>query len=83
MLKVWKAGGKLSLAQLLRCRVRHFTDGLAIGSESFIEHVFQTLRYAFSEKRESGARKLDGGDWGELRTARKLRVNSITPSGGS
>ncbi|MGK0188715.1 MAG: hypothetical protein ACI9R3_004528 [Verrucomicrobiales bacterium] len=62
--------------------MRHFTDGLAIGSESFIAQVFQSLRHAFSESRVSGTRKLDGGDWGELRTARKLRVNSITPSGG-
>ncbi len=58
---------------------RRFTDGLAIGSESFIEEVFEALRGAFSETRQSGARRMNGGDWGELRTARKLRVNSITP----
>ena len=35
--KVWRSGGKLSLAQLLRCRVRYFSDGLAVGDCSFIE----------------------------------------------
>ncbi len=31
--KVWAAGGKLSLAQLLRCRVRYLSDGMAVGRE--------------------------------------------------
>ncbi len=33
--KIWVAGGKLSLPQLLRCRVRHFTDGMAVGRAIF------------------------------------------------
>ena len=76
--KVFAAGGQLTLAQLLRCRVRHFADGLAVGSESFIERVFATLREAFSERRSTGARSLPGGDWEELRSARDLRVDAIT-----
>jgi putative transposase len=80
--KVWEAGGKLSLAQLLRCRIRYFTDGLAIGSESFVERIFEMMRGAFSEGRERGARKMKGGDWGELRTARDLRVTPISISPG-
>jgi putative transposase len=34
--KVWADGGKLSLAQLLRCRVRYFSDGMVVGRESFV-----------------------------------------------
>ena len=49
--------------------------------EGFIEHVFQTLRAAFSEARQTGARRMAGGDWGELRTARRLRVDPISPGG--
>ena len=80
--KVWHEGGKLSLQQLLRCRVRYFTDALAIGSSSFVEQVFAAKREIFSETRQSGARKLSGGgEWGELRSARALRVEVIQPPG--
>ena len=79
--KVWEAGGRLSLAQLLRCRVRYFSDGLAVGSAGFIEQVFESLRAAFSAARKTGARRMAGGDWGELRTARRLRVDPISPGG--
>ncbi len=82
VLKVWSAGGRLSLQQLLRCRVRYFSDGMAIGSEEFIEHAFQKLRYAFATSRSSGARRMSGGDWGELRAARDLRIAPIDPGGG-
>ncbi|MFT5106671.1 MAG: putative transposase [Verrucomicrobiales bacterium] len=76
--KAWAAGGRLSLAQLLRCRIRYFSDGLAVGSESFVERVFSVLRGAFSDARSTGARRMAGGSWGELRVARKLRVGAIS-----
>ncbi|MFT5855425.1 MAG: putative transposase, partial [Verrucomicrobiales bacterium] len=80
--KVWAAGGKLSLAQLLRCRVRYLGDGVAVGREAFLESVFGVLRERFTEGRESGARRMRGGEgWGELRTLRALRVNPVEPSG--
>ena len=81
--KVWAAGGKLSLAQLLRCRIRYFTDGVVIGSESFVEQFFQARREMFSAGRETGARKLKGGDWEELRSARALGGKPISPPGRS
>ena len=80
--KVWRAGGEMTLAQLLRCTVRYLSDGLAIGSEAFVERIFELKREAFSEKRVSGARKMVGGDWGELRTARALRVDAVAPPSG-
>ena len=79
--KVWNAGGKLTLAQLLRCRVRYFSDGLAVGSAGFLEKVFAAQREAFGALRRSAARKLKGGSWGELRAARDLRVDVISPGG--
>ena len=75
--KVWAAGGKLSLAQLLRCRVRYFSDGLVVGRESFVESVFAVLRDVFTTGRESGARRMVGGGWGELKVARALRVKPV------
>jgi hypothetical protein len=70
-------GGKLSEAEMLRCRVRHFTDGLVIGNESFVEGVFHLARDHFSAKRRSGARKIR-----QVATAlcamRDLRKNAVT-----
>jgi hypothetical protein len=79
--KVWQAGGKLSLAQLLRCRVRYLTDGMAVGSAAFVERVFAANRAAFSLGRQSGARRMKGGAWGELRTARDLKLAAISAPG--
>jgi putative transposase len=79
--KVWHAGGKLSLAQLLRCRVRYMTDGMAIGSRSFLEKLFAAKREIFSERRKTAARRMKGGDWGDLRSARALKVDPISPAG--
>ena len=77
--EVWAAGGELTLAQLLRCRVRYFSDGMALGSESFLELFFAGLREFFSERRHSGARKMSGGDWDGLCSARALRERPIDP----
>lgn len=79
--KVWSDGGKLSMPQLLRCRLRYMSDGLAIGSASFIEKIFRSKREFFSERRRSGARRMRGGEWGELRSARALRVDPVSLSG--
>ncbi len=79
--KVWAAGGRLSLAQLLRCRVRYFTDGMAVGSAAFVERVFHAMRKAFGPRRKTGARRMRGGDWEGLHVARALEVNAITPGG--
>lgn len=76
--KVWAAGGKLSLAQLLRCRVRYFSDGMVIGSELFVESFFNARRSVFSAGRESGARRMRGGHWGGLRCIRALGVEPIS-----
>ena len=76
---VWAAGGKLSLAQLLRCRVRYFSDGLAVGSASFVNSVFAAVREMFTPERETGARRMIGGEWDGLTTARALRVKPVDP----
>ena len=77
--KVWAEGGKLTLAQLLRCRVRYLSDGMAIGRAAFVESVFAAMREAFTSGRQTGARKMVGGEWGELRVARALRVKPVDP----
>jgi len=56
--EVLAKGGRLSEAEMLRCRVRHFTDGLAIGGESFVEGVFALARDRFGPRRRTGARRI-------------------------
>ena len=76
--KVWNAGGKLTLAQLLRCRLRYFSEGMAIGSATFVEQFFNAKRGSFSATRKTGARRMKGGDWEGLRVARALAVEPVS-----
>ena len=59
-------GGKLPLNELLRCRVRYFTDGAILGRRH---------RAHFGATRQTGARPMRGGEWGDLATARALRLS--------
>ena len=77
--EVLAAGGTLPINQVLRCRVRYFTDGAVLGSMAYVEDVFQRHRQRFSPKRKSGSRTMSGGQWGDLCTARRLRLEVITP----
>jgi len=60
--EVLEAGGKLSVSELLRCRVRYFSYGLAFGSKGFVEKVFEKNRALFSERRENGALPVEESD---------------------
>jgi putative transposase len=52
-------------------RVRHFTEGMAIGSKGFIEAMFKARRKAFPPKRIDGARKIQGVRRGGLSRVEK------------
>ena len=69
--------GKLSRAALLRCRVRYFTDGLVLGTKSYVDGVFAHYRNHFGPKRTSGARALREDALGSLFTARQLAVRTV------
>jgi REP element-mobilizing transposase RayT len=62
---------KLSPAELVRTRVRHFTQGLAVGSRAWVEEVFTAHRDSFGPKRATGARKLKSCE-GDLCALRRL-----------
>jgi REP element-mobilizing transposase RayT len=67
----------LTMAKMLRCRVRYFTDGAVIGSKDFVNEAFAGARERFSEKRKDGARKMRGSGAtaaGTLWSMRDLRV---------
>ncbi|MFT5107326.1 MAG: putative transposase, partial [Pseudoalteromonas tetraodonis] len=74
---VCAAGGKLSLAAVLRCRVRYFTDGVVLGSKEFVDEFFEQRKANFGKSRTSGARRMKGAAWGALRVLRDLRVEAV------
>lgn len=57
-LKKLKEGGPLTQAGLLRCKVKYFSDGMALGSKEFVEGVFEARRAWFAENRKNGAREI-------------------------
>jgi hypothetical protein len=70
------AGKNVALRQMLRWKVRYFTDGAVVGSQGFVNDVFDRCRDRFGAKRKTGARKMRGraGAAAELIwTARDLR----------
>lgn len=71
------AKGRLPLNEVLRCRIRYFTDGAILGSRAYVEDAFQRHRADFSLRRQSGARTLKGAEWGDLFSARELRVEPV------
>jgi hypothetical protein len=75
--EVLEAGGTLSRYELMRCHVRYFNDGVALGSRLFIEEVFTQHREFFSDRRKTGARKIRGS---ELFNLRDLKKDPIRPS---
>ena len=70
---VLKQGGTLPLHEILRCRVRYFSDGLVLGSKQFVDAAFARYKDRFGLKRTSGARAMRYGDWNGLATMRDLR----------
>ncbi len=75
--QVLDANGELPLPELLRCRVRYFTDGLVIGSQQFVEQVFEQHRNRYAPGRTQGARPMQHGQWQGLCTLRTLIANAV------
>jgi len=71
--KVIDERGKLSPQELMQCRVRYLSDGVALGSKNFVENVFAMNREQFGPRRKTGARPMKYGDWGGLCTMRDLQ----------
>ncbi len=78
--KVLEEGGELPLHELIRCHVRYFNDGTALGSRLFVEEVFAQNRSLFGNRRKTGARKMKGGEWNGLFCLRNLSHALAAPS---
>ena len=68
--------GKLSPAELVRLRVRYFTDGVVLGGREFVEGIFEAQREQFSPKRKKGARRMTESD-APFYTLRQLRLKPL------
>ncbi len=66
-------GGQLSIAVVLRCRVRYFTDGAILGSSEFVRGFTGAWQLERSRKYPPKANALRGADWGDLSVLRGLR----------
>ena len=70
-------GGELSLGQVLRLRVRHMSDGVALGTREFVNEVFTRHRDMFGPKRKNGARPIRALAAFGLTALRNLRVRAL------
>jgi putative transposase len=68
--------GQLSLPERLRCRIRYFTDGVILGSQSFVESHFFKLKLGY-QRRRPATRLTALGSANTLWVFRDLRVRSI------
>jgi hypothetical protein len=73
------------MSDMLRHRVRYFSDGAVIGSKAFVNEAFMAARQRFTARRKDGARRMRGNGKpaaGVLWSLRDLRVD-ITSTCGS
>jgi len=70
-------GGELSLSEILLCRVRYLSDGMAIGSDDFLKAVFEENRDRFGKNRTNAGKTMRGADWQGLKVLRGLAKNVI------
>ena len=73
--KILAAGGDISLPEMLRLRIRYFSDGAVLGSKTYVQNWFEANRPHLSAKRPTGPRPLRGSNWGNLTIYRNLRKN--------
>jgi putative transposase len=69
--------GKLSASELVRLRVRYFSDGAVLGSKAFVEDIFEAQRDQFSPKRKRGAKRIAETD-APLYALRQLKLAAVT-----
>lgn len=72
-LKEWQ----IDSSSFLMNHVRAFAEGVAVGSEGFVEEVFQQRRELFSTRRKRGAMKLL--DWQADATASLYTLRNFSP----
>jgi len=76
--KVVAENGTLPLATVLRCRLRHFTDGAVLGSKAYVATQLAAYRRRTGQRARTRPRPLPNiTDWGDMMTLRGLRKNAF------
>jgi putative transposase len=77
--KVVKAKGRLPVSTVLRCRIRHFTDGAVIGGQLFVAGHLAEYRARTGRRQNSAPKPLPAlANWGaDLVTLRGLRRDAF------
>ncbi|TVP76059.1 MAG: hypothetical protein EA353_12755 [Puniceicoccaceae bacterium] len=75
--QVIAAGGRVSLAEALRMRVRYFSAGTALGSKAFLEALGAKWNVQSGTERKRHAHCMHAAEWGGLRSYRNLQVTPV------
>jgi REP element-mobilizing transposase RayT len=65
--------GELTKAELMRCRVRYFSDGAILGSKEFVASFLDTWQQHTQRKYPPKVQDMRGGDWGGIAVIQKIR----------
>ena len=76
--KVVEQNGDLPVAQVLRLKIRYFTDGMVLGSKEYVNQIFKSHPTMFSGRRKSGAKQMRGLKDSGITVARDLRKGVFT-----
>jgi len=78
--KVIAENGTLPLSTVLRCRLRHFTDGAVLGSKAYVSAQLATYRRRTGPRARTRTRPRplpNVTDWGDMTTLRGLRKKAF------
>jgi len=74
--EVLQRNGRLPVPVILRCRMRYFTDGVILGSRTFVRSQLSKLCEHYGLRGEGEPYDLSNiSDWGDLSILHKLRGN--------
>ena len=76
-LKKLKDGEPLSRSELLRCKVRYFSEGLVLGGWEFVESAFRARRHWFGKRGKGGAHALPDEEGGLFTLRNLLKSQSL------
>ena len=76
--KVIEENGTLPLPTVLRCRLRHFTDGAVLGTKAFVSTQLAAYRRSTGLRKRTHPRPLPNVTaWGDMTTLSGLRKNVL------
>jgi REP element-mobilizing transposase RayT len=76
--KVVEENGSLPLSTVLRCRIRHFTDGAVLGTKAYDAAQLASYRHLTGHRARTRPRPLPNiTDWGDMTTLRGLRKKAF------